>query len=133
MRRLLDASWPILRHEGVSWMGFYEADAPAPATTCMRLVQREPKPACSPIGLHGACGQALTSGRALVVRDVADLGQGYIACDPRDRSELVVPCFDEGGQPWGVIDLDSHELGRFDDEDAASVGLLLRMARLSSK
>ena len=97
----------------------------------MTLAAREPKPACSPIGLHGACGQSFTSAKPLVVKDVAQLGAGYIACDPRDKSELVVPCLDSAGTAWGVIDLDSFDLGSFDDVDALNVANLLQLARLS--
>ncbi len=41
---------------------------------------------------------------------------GHIACDPDSAAELVVPLI-EGGRVTGVLDLDSPERGRFDDED----------------
>jgi len=123
--------WPRLKEHGVSWIGFYKADLPLPNTTCMLLAAREPKPACSPIGLHGACGNSFKSGQPMVVRDVAELGGDYIACDPRDKSELVVPCFDCTGNAWGVIDLDSFDVGSFDAFDALNVANLLKVARLS--
>ena len=97
----------------------------------MILGARRPGPACSPIGIHGACGQALVSRQTLVVRDVADLGAGYIACDPRDRSELVVPCLTAEGQPWGVFDVDSHQVGSFDADDGTACRELLRLAGLT--
>ncbi|MCE9620120.1 MAG: GAF domain-containing protein [Planctomycetes bacterium] len=133
MRLFLDAAWPRLRDCGVSWMGFYEADAPDASATCMLLAEREPKPACSPIGLHGACGSCFKTGKTLVVRDVAELGKDYIACDPRDRSELVVPCLEAGGRPWGVLDLDSFEVGSFNEGDARIVETLLELAHLTVK
>ena len=89
------------------------------------------KPACSPIGLHGACGQALLSRRTLIVRDVADLGSGYIACDPRDRSEIVVPLIDSTDRCWGVLDLDSWEVGSFSDDDERGLKLVLHAAGLA--
>lgn len=95
------------------------------------LAARAPKPACSPIGLHGACGRSLRTGRPLVVRDVRDLGVNYIACDPRDRSEVVVPCLDASGVPWGLLDVDSHDLASFDDDDADRLNELLALAGLS--
>lgn len=131
MDMFIAAAWPCLTNHGVSWIGFYQADVAWPHTTCMTLAAREPKPACSPIGLHGACGQSFTSAKPLVVKDVAQLGAGYIACDPRDKSELVVPCLDSAGTAWGVIDLDSFDLGSFDDVDALNVANLLQLARLS--
>jgi putative methionine-R-sulfoxide reductase with GAF domain len=131
MNLFIQAAWPRLENHGVSWIGFYQADLPLPNTTCMLLAAREPKPACSPIGLYGACGNSFKSGKPMVVRDVAALGGDYIACDPRDKSELVVPCFDSAGNAWGVIDLDSFDVGSFDEFDAVNVANLLKVARLS--
>ena len=131
MKLFIASLWPRLKEHGVSWIGFYKADLPLPNTTCMLLAAREPKPACSPIGLHGACGNSFKSGQPMVVRDVAELGGDYIACDPRDKSELVVPCFDCTGNAWGVIDLDSFDVRSFDTFDALNVANLLKVARLS--
>ena len=117
MQAFVDAAWGALAPSGVSWIGFY-LDVPGAADgERMVLGPRRDKPACSPIGLHGACGRCLVSGKPLVVRDVADLGANYIACDPRDRSELVMPCRD-GERVWGVLDVDSHEVGCFSEADA---------------
>jgi putative methionine-R-sulfoxide reductase with GAF domain len=96
----------------------------------MLLGPRRDKPACSPIGLHGACGRSLLSGRALVVTDVATLGEGYIACDPRDRSEVVLPLLSPDGTAWGVLDADSYQVGAFTRDDAASLSTLVRCAGL---
>ena len=130
MRVFVHAAWHGLASTGVSWLGFYERD-PANASQLL-LAAREPKPACSPIGLHGACGQCLLAAKPLVVRDVAELGTGYIACDPRDRSEVVVPCLEAPGRAWGVLDLDSHDLASFCDRDAEELARLLQLAGLST-
>lgn len=130
MQAFVHASWEALASTGVSWLGFYELD-PSDSSQLL-LAAREPKPACSPIGLHGACGQCLVAAKPLVVRDVADLGAGYIACDPRDRSEVVVPCLEAPGRAWGVLDLDSHDLASFSESDAEALAALLRMAGLSA-
>ena len=130
MRAFVDAVWPHLAGTGVSWIGFYVRDASDPEA--LLLAARQPKPACSPIGLHGACGQCLLAARPLVVRDVAELGAGYIACDPRDRSEVVVPCLEAPGLAWGVLDLDSHDLASFSQTDAHHLTALLRLAGLSA-
>ena len=123
---------------GISWVGFYLGpgehtdDGALVRDDEMILVVREPKPACSPLGLHGACGQCWLSRRALVVTDVAHLGAGYVACDPRDRSEVVVPCLDASGRCWGVLDLDSYDAGAFTIDDALGLGELLSRAGLMS-
>lgn len=140
-RAFVDAAWAALSPTGVSWLGFYagpgespdDASPPTPPDA-MLLGPSRNTPACSPIGLHGACGRAWRTGRSLVVRDVEALGAGYIACDPRDRSEVVVPVFragDNGRVCWGVLDLDSHEPGSFDASDAGSLHVLLGAAGLT--
>lgn len=121
MQTVVDALWEELNDKGVSWVGFYLHEA----ADELVLGPRRDQPACSPIGLHGVCGQAFTQRRAIVVCDVRELGEDYIACDPRDRSEVVVPLFEADGRCWGVLDLDSHEAGAFDDSDAAGLGLVL--------
>lgn len=115
-----------------SWVGFYfgpgeSFDGIRAKTGEMILGPREPKPACSPISLQGACGRAFLSGRPLVVRDVKALGENYIACDPRDRSEVVIPIFDANGRITSVLDVDSFDVGAFTDDDA--IGLVLAMRR----
>jgi len=99
----------------------------------MVLGPRRDKPACSPIGMHGACGQAYLSRTTLVVRDVKDLGENYVACDPRDQSELVIPCFADDGECWGVLDFDSFDVGSFTDADAEGVVRVLEAAGLTSR
>ena len=124
--------WDAFAPTGVSWAGFYVDHPGEPDDLRMTLAARRPGPACSPIGIHGACGQCLRAARILVVRDVRDLGAGYIACDPRDRSEVVVPCLQGPGQAWGVLDLDSHDLASFGPADAEALAGLLRLAGLST-
>ncbi|MBX3385434.1 MAG: GAF domain-containing protein [Phycisphaeraceae bacterium] len=115
MKALVDAAWDLMSDRGVSWIGFYGKDGERDQ---LMLLERRDKPACSPIGLHGACGRSWRSRKALIVSDVARLGEGYIACDPRDRSEIVIPMFDAGGSCWGVLDVDSHQTGAFNSADA---------------
>ena len=127
MQAMVDALWDALHPTGVSWVGFYVHES----SDELVLGPRRDKPACSPIGLHGACGQAFTSRKPLVVRDMAELGEDYIACDPRDRSELVLPLFDNSATCWGVLDVDSHEIGAFDDADVAGLQTVLQAAGLT--
>ena len=70
----------------------------------------------------GVCGAAWKERRTLVVPDVEEF-PGHIACSSLSRSEIVVPMFlpdeeDGLGDVWGVIDIDSTELGTFDEVDA---------------
>ncbi len=126
MRRFVDVAWERLSNTGVSWLGFYIHEGGDE----LILHACRDKPACSPIGLHGACGAVFKSGTPLVVRDVRELGDNYVACDPRDLSEVVIPCL-ENGIAWGVLDLDSFDVGAFDDSDVEGLTLLLQHAGLT--
>lgn len=126
MQAVVDVLWEGLKDSGVSWVGFYVHEGGDELV----LGPRRNKPACSPIGLHGACGQAFTRREPLVVRDVRALGENYIACDPRDRSEVVLPLIDARGTCWGVLDLDSHEVGAFDEGDVRGLRQVLTAAGL---
>jgi len=148
MRRAADTLWRVLGDDtrdrvrsaegaALSWAGFYEI-APDPndhgATPAedMILGPHRDTPACSPIGKHGACGQSYHGDRVLVVRDVAALGEGYVACDPRDLAELVIPLADAAGRRWGVFDADSFARGTFSEADARVVHAFLKSAGLTS-
>lgn len=105
----------------LNWAGFY------------RIIDRElvlgpfvGRPACIriPFG-QGVCGTAASSGATQLVKDVHAF-PGHIACDAASRSELVVPVMQEGAV-IAVIDLDSPNPARFDDEDAAGIEQLARI------
>ncbi len=132
MRAFVALAWRHGAPTGVSWLGFYVDRPDAPADERLELAAREPGPACSPIGVHGACGRCLLSGTPLVIHDIRELGSAYIACDPRDLSELVLPCRAADGSVWGVFDLDSHETGSFSTADGVDLGYLLGLAGLDS-
>lgn len=105
----------------MNWAGFY------------RMVDGElvlgpfaGRPACIriPLGV-GVCGAAAKTGETQLVEDVHAF-PGHIACDARSRSELVVPIV-RNGEVVAVIDLDSPELARFDEEDRDGIEALARM------
>lgn len=65
---------------------------------------------------RGVCGTAWKERRTVVVPDVEEF-PGHIACSSESRSEIVVPVF-KGDDIIAVLDIDSRELGTFDDTDA---------------
>ena len=81
------SSYPRLAAHGVSWVGFYLHEG----GNELVLGPSRDKPACSPMGLHGVCGRSFTARRPVVVSDVRTLGENYVACDPRDLSEVPGP------------------------------------------
>ncbi len=80
--------------------------------------QTDPVYAGAPGGLkpgHGITGWCVLNSRALVVPDV-QAERRYIAVRPEARCEMAAPMHD-GEQILGVIDLESDEVGEFDDAD----------------
>lgn len=128
MRAVADALWEHFADDGYSWVGFYTKAAGDE----MVLGPRRDKPACSPIGLHGMCGLSWRERRAVLVEDVRRLGASYVACDPRDMAEVVVPLLEEDGSCWGVLDVDSFEIGSFTVADALGLADLVERAGLSA-
>lgn len=65
---------------------------------------------------RGVCGTAWKERKTVVVADVEKF-PGHIACSSESRSEIVVPVMD-GNEVIAVLDIDSRELGTFDEIDA---------------
>lgn len=127
MRLAIDLLWQAFGlhsrpTHALSWIGFYDKVQDADE---MVLVCREPKPACSPIGLHGMCGEGWKQRRCIIIPNVRTLGENYIACDPKDQSELVVPLLTDRGECTAVLDADSYDLCAFDHADAIGMTKVL--------
>jgi GAF domain-containing protein len=102
----------------LNWAGFYRM-----VDGGLVLGPFQGKPACIRIAIdQGVCGAAAAQARTQLVPDVHAF-PGHIACDADSRSELVVPVI-VAGQVIAVIDLDSPEPGRFDDDDARGIEAL---------
>jgi putative methionine-R-sulfoxide reductase with GAF domain len=130
MQAVVDALWDALADQAVSWVGFYTDRPDEPDDRRLVLGPHRPNPACSPLALHGVCGQTVRFRTARIVDDVRKLGRDYIACDPRDRSEIAIPLIDEDDVCWGVLDLDSHDVGAFGETDQAGLVRILQAAGL---
>jgi arsenate reductase len=128
MKLATDILWDGLKDKGLDWVGFYRL---LPGQEAMELVCRQPRPACSPIGLQGVCGKGMKDKEPQIVKDVYALGDKHIVCDPANLSEIVVPLIEPDGICRAVLDLDSRELGAFDQQDAEGLALVLRSAGLS--
>ena len=75
----------------------------------------------------GVCGTAWEQGKTLVVPDV-DAFPGHIACSSLSRSEIVVPIY-QNNEVVAVLDVDSEELGQFDQTDAQYLEQIVKLLR----
>ena len=99
----------------INWAGFYLMEDGA-----LVLGPFQGKPACIRIPLgKGVCGTAAALDQTQLVPDVHQF-PGHIACDSASNSEIVISIHD-GNQVWGVLDIDSPELGRFTQADQAGL------------
>jgi len=100
----------------LNWAGFYFLQSPNELV----VGPFQGKPACVriPVG-QGVCGTAVERSSSILVEDVHAF-PGHIACDTASRSELVVPLVRQG-KIFGVLDLDSPLVGRFDADDQTGV------------
>lgn len=84
------------------------------------------KLACTRIRMgRGVCGTAAQKRNTLVVPNVHEFS-GHIACDSESMSELVAPIVVDGTF-YGVLDLDSPMLARFDEVDKIGIEEFVRI------
>ncbi len=132
MNEFCDVIWRFFKDQGVSWVGFYELEHNEDTNeNHMVLGPSRDKPACSPIGMHGACGMACEKKRPIIVHDVHNLGEHYIACDPKDRSEIIIPLFNDDGSCYGVLDIDSFDRNAFGEHDLIELRKLMESTAIS--
>ena len=103
-----------------NWVGFYmlERGASSPALVLGHYQGAMTPHARIPLN-QGICGAAASSGKTVVVDDVAK-DPRYLACSLETKSEIVVPIFVRG-EVVGELDIDSHFPAAFGSEDRALV------------
>jgi GAF domain-containing protein len=112
------ASIACVLHQGFGhlWTGFYRVVSPS----LLRVGPYQGALGCLEIAFgRGVCGAAAAERKTVIVDDVARFA-GHIACDPRSRSEIVVPVL-RGNALIAVLDIDSASLAAFDAVDARAL------------
>jgi GAF domain-containing protein len=103
----------------LNWAGFYLLK-----DETLVLGPFQGKPAGTRIAIgKGVCGVAAAQRETIIVANVHDF-PGHIASDSASNSEIVVPLVKEG-RLLGVLDLDSPQFARFDEEDAEGLNGLV--------
>jgi L-methionine (R)-S-oxide reductase len=106
----------------INWCGFYLFDG-----TELVVGPFQGKPACIRIAIgRGVCGTAAQTRETQLIRDV-NAFDGHIACDAASQSEIVVPLIKADGSLFGVWDVDSPSVARFDEDDRAGMEALCRV------
>ena len=117
------ANVAAMLHEtfGFWWTGFYRVEVQE-----LVLGPFQGPMACTRIKKgRGVCGTAWAEAQTQVVPDV-DQFPGHIACSSASRSEIVVPIFQEG-EVIAVLDIDSAQLGTFDQTDRRYLEQIVKM------
>ncbi len=97
--------------DDINWVGFYLWK-----DTELVLGPFQGLPACIriPSG-KGVCGTAYANKQTMLVPDVNQF-PGHIVCDANSQSEIVIPLI-INNKVYGVLDIDSPNLNRFDKVD----------------
>jgi L-methionine (R)-S-oxide reductase len=97
-----------------NWTGFYFKNGDKDELKLGPYVGAPTDHTIIPYG-KGICGQVAISNETFVVPDVNE-ESNYLSCSIDTKAEIVVPIFKDG-QNIGQIDIDSHTVDPFTDED----------------
>ena len=103
------------------WVGAYLLDHEQSELWLHNYVGAGTEHARIPVG-EGVCGAAVAKGANINVPDVSAF-DGYLACSPAVKSELVV-LVRAGPDIFGQIDIDSHQAAAFTDQDEVAVQMV---------
>jgi GAF domain-containing protein len=108
---LANAAAALRQTFGFFWVGFYLVDGDE-----LVLGPFQGDVACTRIGFgKGVCGTSWKEKQTIIVPNV-DAFPGHIACSSASRSEIVIPLI-SNEKVIAVLDVDSHRLDDFDEED----------------
>ena len=96
---------------GFFWVGFYLVDGDE-----LVLGPFQGEIACTRIGFgKGVCGTVWKEKQTIIVPNVDEF-PGHIACSSASQSEIVIPII-SNNKIIAVLDVDSHILNDFDEDD----------------
>lgn len=102
---------------GFLWVGFYLKKG-----NQLVLGPFQGPLACTRIEFEqGVCGHVYTTRETVIVPNVDEF-PGHITCSSASKSEIVLPIFDQRGEVFGVLDVDSDRLDDFSAIDADGLG-----------
>jgi len=114
----------ILYHkmDEFSWAGFYLLQnnelivGPYQGPVACQILEKD----------RGVCWKGINDQKNIIVPDVRKF-PGHIACDPRSRSEIVIPVRNNKKEIIGVLDIDSNKPDNFDETDASQLEKIISL------
>ncbi len=97
-----------------NWVGFYFNNGDEQELKLAQFTGEVTEHTIIPFG-KGICGQVAVSNENFIVQDVNEQ-ENYISCGLNVKSEIVIPIF-VNGQNIGQIDIDSHTVNPFTEDD----------------
>jgi len=97
------------------WVGFYFKNGDKKELKLAQFAGKPTEHVIIPFG-KGICGQVAVSNQNFIVEDVTQQ-DNYISCGIDVRSEIVIPIF-KNGENIGQIDIDSHTINAFNEDDS---------------
>lgn len=110
------------------WVGFYLTNPDAERELVLGPFAGAPTEHVRISFGQGICGQAAERKQTYVVPDVSK-ETNYLSCSPTVKSEIVLPILKEG-EVMGELDIDSHTVDAFSEEDRA---FLLKVCLAASR
>ena len=109
------SSYLYLNLGDVNWVGFYIAKDDG-----LYLASFMGKPACIFLPYNkGVCAESARTLKPVLVKNVHEF-KGHIACDSASNSEVVIPLI-INNKLYGVLDIDSPTLNRFNEDDLDNI------------
>lgn len=115
----LQAVCDLLKEEvsHYDWVGFYLVDPNKDRELLLGPFAGAPTEHVRIAFGQGICGQAAERKQTFMVPDVSK-ETNYLACSPTVKSEIVLPILRQG-EVMGELDIDSHTIDAFSEEDRA--------------
>ena len=104
-----------------SWTGFYLVNY----ENELHVGPYQGPVACQVLRGRGARLYVVRTKQPLVVPDVSAFPD-HVPCDPRSKSEIVIPVL-KNGKVVAVLDIDSHKLNQFSEDDIAPLVKILNL------
>lgn len=113
----------IFEHiDRLNWAGFYRSRG-----NKLILGPFQGKVACTAIDYgNGVCGYAARENCTALIDNVHEFSS-HIACDSASNSEIVIPIHDRFLRVIGVLDIDSPEFSRFNENDKTGLEKLVEI------